>query len=109
MVKIVVNGKLVEISEDELEAKFAPRGRAVDEMRILRSLSAKPKQQQAIMEDLGLKEEDEHNRNYSKVRYHMVKLNEAGLVGRHKINAKTVIWFLTEKGLQTLHATEKVK
>ena len=102
MVKIVIDGKLVEISEEELEAEFAPEGGMIERAQILRSLAEKPKQLPTVMEDLGLKK-DEHNRMYSRIRYHLVKLNEEGLVGRHKIDAKTVLWFLKEKGLEEIH------
>lgn len=108
MVKLVVKGKLVEMGEDELERRFSPNTLgSVDQLKIMKALFEGPKQVPAIMEDLNLTESKDADRNYGRVRYHLIKLYENGLVGKHKVNVKTALWYLTEKGLETLEKGAK--
>ena len=106
MVKLVIKGKLVEMDENELVRKFSPNALGgLDKLQIMRTLSEKPKQVPAIMDDLGLGD-SKTDQHYGRVRYSLIKLFESGMVGKHKINAKTVLWYLTEKGLKALERGE---
>lgn len=103
MVKLVVEGKMVEMDEDELERRFSPNALGgFDQFKIMKSLSEKPKQVPAIMKDLNFDGSKSSKHDYGRVRYYLIKLFGKGLVGKHKVNAKTVLWYLTEKGLETL-------
>lgn len=103
MIKLVVKGKLVEMDEDELERKFSPNTlAALDRFKVMKALAERPKQIPVIMKELNLTESKDSDRDYGRVRYYLIKLYEKGLVGKHKVNAKTVLWYLTEKGLETL-------
>ena len=103
MVKLVVKGKLVEIDENELERRFSPNALGgLDQFQIMKALAERPKQVPAIMKDLNLSESRDSDRDYGRVRYYLIKLYEKGIVGKHKVNAKTVLWYLTEKGLEAL-------
>jgi len=101
MVKLVVKGKLVEMDEDELKRRFSPNTLGgLEQLEVLKALAEHPKQVPAIMKDLNLNEARGQDQNYGRVRYSLIKLHEQGLVGKQKINAKTVLWYLTEKGLE---------
>ena len=103
MVKFVVKGKLVEMDEDELERRFSSNTLgSLDQLKIIKSLAEQPKQVPAIMKDLDPNDSKDRDRNYGRVRYCLTKLHGKGIVGKHKVNAKTVLWYLTEKGLETL-------
>lgn len=103
MVKLVVKGKLVEMDEDELERKFSPDTLGIlDQFKIMKALAEGPKQIPAVMKDLNLNDAEDPDRDYGRIRYYLIKLYEKGIVGKHKVNAKTVLWYLTEKGLQKL-------
>lgn len=108
MVKLVVKGKLVEMDKDELERRFSPNTLGgLNRFKVMRALVEQPKQVPAIMKDLDLNESKDSDRDYGRVRYYLIKLYENGLVGKHKVNAKTVLWYLTEKGLETLEKEVK--
>lgn len=108
MVKLVVKGKLVEMDENELVGKFSPNALGgLNKLHIMKTLSEQPKQVPAIMNDLGLDDSKNSDQNYGRVRYSLIRLHENGMVGKHKINAKTVLWYLTEKGLKTLEKGEE--
>jgi len=103
MVKLVIKGKVVEMTENELERRFSPDAlRGLDQFKVMKTLTEQPKQIPTIMRDLNLTESEGLDRDYGRVRYYLTKLYENGLVGKHKVNAKTVLWYLTEKGLETL-------
>jgi len=108
MVKLIVKGKIVEMDEDELERRFSPNTLGgLDRFKVMKALVEGPKQVPAIMRDLNLNESKNSDRDYGRVRYHLIKLRENGLVGKHKVNAKTALWYLTEKGLETLEKGAK--
>lgn len=108
MVKLVIKGKLVEMDEDELERKFSPNTLgSLDQFKVMKALAEGPKQVPTIMEDLNLTDSKDSDRNYGRVRYYLIKLYENELAGKHKVNAKTALWYLTEKGLEALEKGAK--
>ena len=103
MVKLVVKGKLVEMDENELVRRFSPNtSSGLDQFQIAKALAERPKQIPTIMKDLKLAESKDSDQDYGRVRYTLIKLYEKGIVGKHKVNVKTVLWYLTEKGLEML-------
>lgn len=103
MIKLVVKGKLVEINEDELMRRFSPDGLgSLDKFQVMKALAEQPKQVPTIMKDLNISGSRDSDQNYGRVRYCLIKMHEEGLVGKHKVNARTVLWYLTEKGLEKL-------
>jgi len=103
MIKLAVKGKLVEMSDDELERRFSPGAlNGVDRFKLMNALAEQPKQVPKLMKDLGINPSKGSNTDYGRVRYSLNQLYKEGIVGKHKVNAKTVLWYLTDKGLRTL-------